>query len=288
MGTYIKLLLTAIFWGGTFVAGRSLVQYVGPFSAAFFRFAVATVLLVFITWKVEGKLAFLRKGQLLPVFLLGLTGVFFYNVFFFKGLKLIEAGRAAIIIANNPIMIALLSAAIFKEKLNGTKITGIVISVVGAILAISKGDLRIILHGNLGWGELYIFLCVASWVTFSLLGKTVMSGLSPLASVTYSSLTGTLLLFIPAYSEGLANFIHYSILDWWNIFYLGFFGTVLGFVWFYEGIKKIGPTKAGLFINFVPISAILMAFFFLDEPLTFSLLVGALLVTTGVYLTNRP
>jgi drug/metabolite transporter (DMT)-like permease len=63
---------------------------------------------------------------------------------------------------------------------------------------------------------------------------------------------------------------------------------VLGFVWFYEGIKKIGPTKAGLFINFVPISAILMAFLFLDEPLTFSLLVGALLVTTGVYLTNRP
>jgi drug/metabolite transporter (DMT)-like permease len=59
-------------------------------------------------------------------------------------------------------------------------------------------------------------------------------------------------------------------------------------VWFYEGIKKIGPTKAGLFINFVPISAILMAFLFLDEPLTFSLLVGAILVTIGVYLTNRP
>jgi drug/metabolite transporter (DMT)-like permease len=288
MATYIKLLLTAIFWGGTFIAGRSLAQHVGPFSAAFFRFAIASVLLVFITWKVEGKLVLLQKGQLLPVFLLGLTGVFFYNVFFFKGLKLIEAGRAAIIIANNPILIALLSAAIFKEKLNAIKITGIIISVTGAILAISKGDLRVILHGNLGWGEAYIFLCVASWVVFSLLGKAVMSGLSPLASVTYSSLTGTLLLFTPAYSEGLANCIHYSISDWWNIFYLGFFGTVLGFVWFYEGIKKIGPTKAGLFINFVPISAILLAFFFLSEPLTISLLIGTFLVTAGVYLTNRP
>lgn len=288
MATYIKLLLTAIFWGGTFVAGRSLAQHVGPFSAAFFRFAIASVLLVFITWKVEGKLALLKKGQLLPVFLLGLTGVFFYNVFFFKGLKLIEAGRAAIIIANNPILIALLSAAIFKEKLNAIKITGIIISVIGAILAISKGDLRVILQGNLGWGEFYIFLCVASWVVFSLLGKAVMSGLSPLASVTYSSLTGTLLLFTPAYSEGLANCVHYSISDWWNIFYLGFFGTVLGFVWFYEGIKKIGPTKAGLFINFVPISAILLAFFFLSEPLTISLLIGTFLVTAGVYLTNRP
>ena len=288
MVTYVKLLLPAIFWGGTFVAGRSLAQHVGPYSAAFLRFAVASLFLVFITWKVEGRLALLKKGQLLPVFLLGLTGVFFYNVFFFKGLKLIEPGRAAIIIANNPILIALLSAAIFKEKLNAIQATGIVISVTGAILAISKGDLRVILPGHLGWGEFYIFLCVASWVTFSLLGKAVMSGLSPLASVTYSSLTGTLLLLIPAFREGIVNCINFSIYDWWNIFYLGFFGTVLGFVWFYEGIKKIGPTKAGLFINFVPISAILLAFFLLDAPVTFSLLIGALLVTTGVYLTNRP
>lgn len=288
MFIYIKLLLTAIFWGGTFVAGRSLAQNVGPFSAAFFRFAVASILLVFITWKVEGKLVLLKKGQILPVFLLGLTGVFCYNVFFFKGLKLIEAGRAAIIIANNPIFIALFSAVFFKEKLNALKISGIIISVFGAIIAISRGDVLEFLQGNLGLGEFYIFLCVVSWVVFSLLGKAVMSGLSPLVSVTYSSLTGTILLFMPASREGLANCIYYSIYDWGNIFYLGFFGTVLGFVWFYEGINQIGPTKAGLFINFVPISAILLAFLILSESLTISLLIGTLLVTTGVYLTNRP
>lgn len=288
MFIYIKLLLTAIFWGGTFVAGRSLAQNVGPFSAAFFRFAVASILLVFITWKVEGKLVLLKKGQILPVFLLGLTGVFCYNVFFFKGLKLIEAGRAAIIIANNPIFIALFSAVFFKEKLNALKISGIIISVLGAIIAISRGDVLEFLQGNLGLGEFYIFLCVISWVVFSLLGKAVMSGLSPLVSVTYSSLTGTILLFMPASREGLANCIYYSIYDWGNIFYLGFFGTVLGFVWFYEGINQIGPTKAGLFINFVPISAILLAFLILSESLTISLLIGTLLVTTGVYLTNRP
>lgn len=288
MFIYIKLLLTAIFWGGTFVAGRSLAQNVGPFSAAFFRFAVASLLLVFITWKVEGKLVLLKKGQILPVFLLGLTGVFCYNVFFFKGLKLIEAGRAAIIIANNPIFIALFSAVFFKEKLNALKISGIIISVLGAIIAISRGDVLEFLQGNLGLGEFYIFLCVISWVVFSLLGKAVMSGLSPLVSVTYSSLTGTILLFMPASREGLANCIYYSIYDWGNIFYLGFFGTVLGFVWFYEGINQIGPTKAGLFINFVPISAILLAFLILSESLTISLLIGTLLVTTGVYLTNRP
>ena len=285
---YLKLLLTAIFWGGTFVAGRSLAQNVGPFSAAFFRFAIASVFLVFLTWKIEGKLSALKRSQILPVLLLGVTGVFCYNLFFFKGLKLIEAGRAAIIIANNPIFIAIFSAVFFKEKLNAVKTAGIMISVSGAIVAISRGNLAELLQGNIGWGEFYIFLCVASWVVFSLLGKAVMSGLSPLASVTYSSLTGTIMLFIPAFREGLTNCIHYSMSDWWNIFYLGFFGTVLGFVWFYEGINQIGPTKAGLFINFVPISAILSAYLILDEPLTISLLIGTLLVTAGVYLTNRP
>lgn len=285
---YLKLLLTAVFWGGTFVAGRSLAQNVGPFSAAFFRFAIASVFLVFLAWKVEGKITLIKKRQILPVLLLGLTGVFCYNLFFFKGLKLIEASRAAIIIANNPIFITLFSAIFFKEKLNTLKITGILISVSGAIIAISRGDVLEILQGNLGLGEFYIFLCVVSWVIFSLLGKVVMADLSPLSSVTYSSITGTILLFPPALREGLADCIYYSISDWWNIFYLGFFGTVLGIVWFYEGINQIGPTKAGLFINFVPISAILLAFFILGEPLTLSLLIGTILVTCGVYLTNRP
>ena len=191
---YLKLLLVAIFWGGTFVAGRSLAQNVGPFSAAFFRFAVASVLLVFLSWKAGGKFSVLKKGQILPVLLLGLTGVFCYNLFFFKGLKLIEASRAAIIVANNPILIALFSAIFFKEKLNSIKITGILVSVFGAIIVISRGHLLEILQGNLGLGELYIFLCVLSWVIFSLLGKAVMVDLSPISSVTYSSITGTVTL----------------------------------------------------------------------------------------------
>ena len=161
-------------------------------------------------------------------------------------------------------------------------------SVSGALIVISRGNVFDILQGSLGLGEFYIFLCVLSWVSFSLLGKSVMADLSPLSSVTYSSIAGTIFLVVPALREGLADCIYYSVSDWWNIFYLGFFGTVLGFVWFYEGINQIGPTRAGLFINFVPVSAILLAFLILGEPLTLSLLIGTLLVSAGVYLTNRP
>ena len=287
MLTYIKLILTAVFWGGTFIAGKIVAQDVEPFSAAFLRFAIASAFLVLITWKVEGKLPRIERSLVLPIFLLGLTGVFAYNVFFFKGLQSIDAGRAALIIALNPVMISLLSSILFKEELTPIKIIGILLSVIGAMTVISRGNPLHLFQGHLGWGELNIFGCVLSWVSFSLIGKSVLGKISPLVSICYSSLAGTATLIIPATLEGLWTFLPaYSGITWLGLFYLGFFGTVLGFVWYYEGIKKIGPTKAGLFINVVPLSAVVLAFFLLNEPLTLSLLIGAILVSTGIYLTN--
>ncbi|MBT8373488.1 MAG: DMT family transporter [Deltaproteobacteria bacterium] len=286
---YLKLFLTAAFWGGTFIAGKILAENVGPFSASFLRFLTASLCLLLITWKIEGRFPGIRNKQIFPLILLGLTGVFSYNLFFFKGLRLIDAGRASIIIANNPIFIALLSMLLFKERITLLKFAGVLISVTGAVIAISRGDLNNIMTGGLGFGEFFIFCCVASWVCYSLIGKAVMTDLSPLVSVTYSAIIGTACLFIPALFEGiLSDMKYYMTSEWISIFYLGFFGTVLGFVWYYEGIKKIGPTRAGLFINFVPITAIILAFLILKEPLTLSLFVGALFVCSGVYLTNRP
>lgn len=285
---YVKLLLMAVFWGGTFIAGKVAAQRVGPFSAAFLRFVIASAFLCLVALRMEGRLPRLRRRQLLPVFLLGMTGVFAYNVFFFKGLKLIEAGRAAIIIANNPICIALFSALLFRERLTPLRLAGILISIGGAVVVITRGDWHMIGSGAVGPGELFILGCVASWVAFSLIGKVLLAELSPLASVLYAALSGALCLAVPAWQEGLlADWTTYTPADWASLFYLGFFGTVLGFVWYYQGIQRIGPTKAGVFINFVPISAILFSFVILREPLTLSLLFGALMVLTGVYLTNR-
>ncbi len=248
----------------------------------------ASFFLILLVYRTEGKFSPPAKRQILPLLLLGLTGVFAYNIFFFKGLKLIEAGRASVIIANNPILIALFSAYFFKERLSVVKVAGILISICGAVIVISRGHFLELFRGSLGLGELYIVCAVASWVAFSLIGKAVMTSLSPLRSVACSAIAGTVLLAVPAFMEDGLRFIHYSWLDWACIFYLGFFGTVLGFLWYYQGIQKIGPTRAGLFINFVPVSAILLAFIFLREPLTISLLIGTLLVSSGVYLTNRP
>jgi drug/metabolite transporter (DMT)-like permease len=287
---YIKLVLTALFWGGTFVAGRQVAGGdLGPFSIAFLRFALASVLLLGLTRVHEGRLPRIDKREILLVLLLGLTGVFAYNALFFKGLSLIEASRASLIVATCPAFIAIASVAFLHERLTPVQAIGIPLSILGAIVVISKGHLGQTLTGGVGRGELCILGCVLCWAAYSLLGKVAMRRLSPLVCVSYSSLAGATALAVPALFEGLTQTVHRaSLLDWTSISYLAVFGTVLGFVWFYQGVRLIGTTRAGLFINFVPISAVILAFLLLWEPITWSLAVGAVLVLSGVYLTNRP
>ncbi len=286
---YVKLVLTAVFWGGTFVAGRQVSQNLGPFSIAFLRFAVASVFLLSLTRIREGRLPLPGRGQIIPIVLLGMTGVFAYNVLFFKGLRLIEAGRASLIVATCPAFIAVASTVLLKERFSLTKAIGIPLSVLGAVVVISRGHLSRLATGGVGLGELFILGCVLSWVAYSLIGKVVMHRLSPLVAVSYSSLIGAAALFVPAvfYDDLASSLRQASLIDWTSIVYLAVCGTVIGFVWYYEGVKAIGPTRAGLFINFVPISAVILAGVILHEPMTLSLAIGAALVVLGVYLTNR-
>jgi drug/metabolite transporter (DMT)-like permease len=74
---------------------------------------------------------------------------------------------------------------------------------------------------------------------------------------------------------------------WLGVLYLGLLGSALGFIWYYEGVQRIGPSRTGVFINIVPVSSILLAVLILGEPLSPSLGVGAVLVVGGVCLMNR-
>ncbi|HNU86442.1 MAG: DMT family transporter [Pseudomonadota bacterium] len=286
---YLKLFLTAVFWGGTFIAGRILAQEVQPWSGSFLRFLVASVGMIPLVWHFEGRLQPLRKKEVLLVFLSGMTGVFLYNVFFLTGLQTVQAGRASVIVASNPVLISLFAALLFRgERMTPRKILGVALSVCGAVFVITRGHPEEILQGAAGRGEMFIFGCVASWVSYSLIGKVVMRDVQPVSAVTYACLVGASALLPPALIEGMAgNLGSYSIASWLSIVYLGFFGTCIGFIWYYEGIREIGPSRAGVFINFVPISAVVLSFFLLGETVDASLLIGTALVLSGIYLANR-
>ena len=274
--------------GGTCLAGRAAVQSLSPFTAALGRFLIASVCLLLVVWRVEGQLPRPQGRQWLLLGLLGLTGIFSYNAFFFAGLQFVAAGRAALIIALNPIAIALGSALLLRERLSRLKIAGILISLLGAAWVITQGQPQQIFRGGLGLGELLILGCVLSWMAYTLTGKAVMGQLSPLVSTAYGCTTGTVLLIGPAVaSGGVGQLTSISLPALASLAYLGILGSAVGFCWYYDGIPAIGPARAGVFINLVPMSAIVLGAVLLGEPVTASLLVGGALVVTGVAVTNR-
>jgi drug/metabolite transporter (DMT)-like permease len=284
---YCSLVLTMFLWGGTFIAGRLLAGAVEPASAAFLRFFIASVAMVVVTRSLEGKFYVPPARLWLPLILLGMTGVFAYNVFFFNGLQHISAGRASLIVAGTPLVITVFAALFLRERLTFLKTCGILVSLAGAIMVISNGHPGSLFTGGFGPGEQALVGCVLSWSAYSLIGRSVLRSLPPLTAVCYSSIIGTLLLAFPAARAGLFGHLSaISMASWVSLAYLGLGGTALGFSLYYIGIKKIGASRAGIFINLVPVFSILLSWFILGETIRPAVLAGGLLVLTGVTMAN--
>lgn len=285
--TYTTLVLTMLFWGGTFIAGRLLADVVAPVHSAFIRFSIASICLFLLTLLHDGKLAHPPRRLWLPLFLLGLTGVFSYNILFFTGLQQINAGRAALIIALNPLVISIFALFILGEQLNLKQFAGILLSLLGAVIVISNGQPRSIFHGGFGLGELALLGCVLSWSAYSIIGRSVLTTLSPLASVFYSAVIGSLLLLFPALYLNILHAIPaITVSGWLSLIYLGVFGTAIGFSLYYRAIKSIGPTRAGIFINLVPLFAIILSWLLLGETMASVVITGGIILLCGVTITN--
>jgi drug/metabolite transporter (DMT)-like permease len=286
--TYLLLIATTFLWGGTFIAGRLVAGEIPPFSASFLRFVIAGAALLPIIVATEGMPALPTRRQFVPILLLGLSGIFSYNAFFFTGLSHITASRAALIIATTPLCIALVSTLLYREPLTRLRSIGILLSLTGALLVISNGHPTMIVAGGFGPGELSLLGCVVSWTVYTFVGKSVLATMRPLPCVFYAILAGTLLLAGPALAEGLPALLPgIGTVGWASLAYLGVGGTSLGFSWYYLGIKRIGPSRAGVFINLVPVFALLQSWLLLSETLKPIVLAGGVMVCTGVYLTNR-
>ncbi|MEE9444038.1 MAG: DMT family transporter [Cocleimonas sp.] len=286
--TYLKLLFSMLVWGGTFTSARILGSELDPTISAFLRFLLASVMLLTLLYYKEGHFPRITFKQFAYVLGMGLTGIAMYNLFFFYGLSRTEASRGSLITSINPLITALGAAIIFKEKFTLLRIFGFILCVTGAVLIISKGDVSSLLSKGVDSGDLAFLGCATSWAIYTLLGRFVGSQLSSLTAITYASTLGMLVLFASTYNKGLFDTITtLSLSVGVNLLYLSLLATVIGFVWFQDGVKHLGAAKAAVFIYLMPVSAVFWAWLILDEKITLILIIGALLVITGVYLVNK-
>ena len=281
---YTRLVLTMMIWGGTFVFAKTAGSAIGELEAAAWRFLVSALLLTPLLLK--GNLPRAGKLDYLGFVVLGLSGIYLYNLCFFYGLQAIESGHAGLIIALNPVVVMLFSALFLKEHLNRKMVIGILLSMVGAMLVVTGREQGAPGAETALTGVLLIFGCVLSWAVYSLVGKPMMKRYSPGQLIAISVWVGATMLLSHLYIAGgeLPAIRGRPLFD---VLYLAVLGTVLSFVWFYDAIDKLGASLASQFVNLVPVSAVGFGYLMLGERLSPLMLVGGLLVICGVLYTQR-
>lgn len=289
LGTYAKLLVTMLCWGGTWVAARYAVQEAPPLAVAAWRFLLAAAsLLLLVVWQ-HGRLPAVTRRELVLILALGASGIFLYNLLFLFGMQHITAGRGALVVATTPVITLLAAAWLLREGMTVAKALGSALALAGCLTVIGKGDPLAFLDGKVGAGETLILGCAAMWSAYTLLGRIGTRSLSSLVMTAYASCAGFLMLLAAALWHDPGQLVpNYSAGAWGAIAFLGLFGTTLGFTWFSAAVQEIGAQRASIFINLVPVAAVLQGALLLGERLDLSALVGGTLVICGVLLTQRP
>lgn len=274
-----------MFWGGTFVFTRIAAQTLGPFTGAGLRYAMALVFLIPLAYKQNRNALNIGLKKFPALFMSGFAGVFAYNFFFFKGLKTIPASRGALLAALSPTFVMIISSIVYKEKLSLRKIIGIMISLFGVVIVISRGQF-IKLLSSIETGDLFMLGCPITWALYTLAGRAALKHHTPLQTTTWASISGLVLLILFSFTEPIP--VHISWQVWGSLAYLGIMGTVIAFVWYYDGIRAIGATRAAIFNNLVPVFAVIFSVFILQEKVSWYTWIGGLLVITGVLFVNLP
>ncbi len=292
MPVYLNLAMVSMIWGGTWVAGRFLAGSLSPILAASLRFLLASVALLCFLWLARIPFARPNPGQWLQLALLGFFGIFFYNLCFFYGLQYINASRASLIVALNPAVIGLASWLLLKERLSRLKNIGILICIGGAGVVIVSRNPQLLAATPDAWiGDLLILGCVLSWGIYSLFSRSLNQSIGPLQTVAFSILLGTLMLWALAAVRGEvsgAAVANLGMTQWLSLIYLGGLGSALAYIGYYDGIRKIGATRSGVFIALNPLTAVLAGAILLGEQLTIPMSLGGALILAGIWLCNKP
>jgi drug/metabolite transporter (DMT)-like permease len=283
---YLLLFAMAVCFGGTWPAGKLAVEDVSPFTVAATRFSIATLLLAIWAARRGGMV---RPGRRdLPLVLaLGATAVAGYNALFLYGLELAPASDGAIIVPGlAPVFTVLIAWPVLGERIGARGLAGLLLAFGGLVAVIGpSGDVdrdRVL-------GALLFVAGAACWGVYSVLGKSATARFGAVTATLYATTTGTLLLLPLALAQsGWSQLGGADEAAWASIAYLAVFGTVLAFVLFYEGVSRIGASRAAAFALLVPIFGVLASVLILDESVGAGTIVGGLAILAGLRLVQQP
>ena len=286
---YLFLVLATFCWSGNFIVGKFATVYeIPPLTLNVFRWISVWFILIPFTYKeIFENLPYIKKNWLVISFM-GVITISTFNSVVYFALNYTQVINAVLMLSAIPAATIVLSSLMKIEETNIFQLLGLVLSIIGIGSIISNGDIQKIISLDFNKGDMWMLVCVITWSLYSTLLKKNNFKFSQFTLIQLMVSVGILFL-IPQFfyekSIGLElnldkNFILILI-------YVAIFPAIAAYYFWQKGIEIIGPNRASMFIQLMPLFSAVMAIIIFKEKFELYHFVGAIFILSGIYLSNR-
>jgi len=276
-----------VIWAANFIVVKDAISDFPPVAFTMLRYGLASVaLLVILRWY-EGAIRLPHPDTVRMVALGGL-GFGLYQILWTTGLQSIPAGDSALIIASTPVLVAVLAVIAGSDTLTPMKFAGATLSFLGVVVVIGAG-VGISLSGSFA-GSALTLLAATCWASYTAFAAPVLRRQTPLVLTTWATIGGTIVMT----PVGIAELLQPGAIKpglevlplALAIAYSGILAAAFSNIIVFNGVRLLGPTRVITLQSFVPAMAVVMAYFFLGEPIRPAQVIGGLIIVLGVALTR--
>lgn len=287
LGAYLLLLIPPLLWAGNVVLARGVNQLIPPVAMSFLRWATAFALVAPLTWRHvrrDWRTALASWKILVVISLLGISS---FNTMLYTAVQTTTALNCALMQTAMPAVIILLCFVMFRERITPLQGAGVVFCTTGSALLVTRGEFATLRHFDFVAGDLWMLLAVVCYALYSILLR-YRPKIHPLSFLTFTFGLGTLFL-VPLYvwEHGRTGPLALTLPVVGSILYVAVGPSVIAYLCWNRGIELIGASRAGLYINLIPLFASLMAVFWLGEQFRAYHSWGLLLLCGGLLIFNR-
>lgn len=284
---YLFLALAMLSWSGNIVVARALAGIVPPLGLSLMRWSIAfIVVLPFAAAELVAKRAIVRRNWFI-LLVLGLLGLTICNSLSYVGVQWTTAINGALVNSAGPMLTLAASFAFYRERVTRRQIAGILVSLLGVVVIVIRGDATALFDLSINIGDLVILVSVGTWSIYTVMLPRRPSQLSPVALLTILFAIGWMtVLPLHLAESALGRPLPLSGPALLGYAYVGLFPAVIAFFGWNRGVAVIGPNRASLFSHLMPLFSAGLAHVFLGEEIAPYHLVGAALIFLGIFMAN--
>ena len=276
------LLVATFFWALGLIIGKFCSAEMPPMTLTFVRYLLAGLGMGIIHFFKEKELK-IAKNDILYIFILAFLGIVLNGVLFFKGIGMTSPINTSIISSTTPAIVCIIGVLFFHEKVNIKNIVSIMCSITGILILLTNGNLESLINIRFNKGDLIILGAIISNGIYIIGSKKILKKYESTKILTYLFIFTAIILLPSLYLERNMYVLNQvSLKAILSLIYMGLFSSLIAFLLQQKGIKKIGPVKASIYTNLIPIYSIILSSLILKERVTLIQIIAMILVMLAI------